>query len=181
MKKLLMTVIIAALLLSFGVCMAESAAPEEEIVTAAIGDVTFSLTNEQEYYDVFYLYPDEFELEIKEDTDRVRHVHNYHVEGFEPNAVRLVISRSSSYATPEERLADVIFIDQVVTEEINGASWAIGTKTDNSSNSIIVYACATGKYVYTFSFSSDYPEAFDYAEFANVFARHVTIAEPSAQ
>ena len=177
MKKLLMTVIIAALLLSFGVCMAESAAPEEEIVTAAIGDVTFSFTNEQEYYDVVYRHPDEFELEIKEDTDRVRHILCYHVEGFEPCAVKLVVSWTKNYATPEERLKDVIFIDQVVTEEINGVSWAIGTKTRPSNTSVIIYSCAAGGYVYTFSFSSDHPDAFDYAEFAQVFAKNVTIRE----
>ena len=48
MKKLFFAAIIAALLLSFAVCAAESAVPEEEIATAAIGDVTFSFTNEQE-------------------------------------------------------------------------------------------------------------------------------------
>ena len=36
-----------------------------ETATASIGDVAFSLTNEQAYFDVLYKYPDEFELEIK--------------------------------------------------------------------------------------------------------------------
>ena len=67
------------------------------------------------------------------------------------------------------------FIDQITTEQINGAPWAIGTEANTSNGSVIIYACAAGEYTYTFSFSSDYPADFDYADFARVFAQQVTI------
>ena len=70
---------------------------------------------------------------------------------------------------PVSRIA---FIDDVTTEEINGATWAIGTAADGS---VIIYACAAGGYVYTFSFSTDFPTDFDYADFARVFAQRVTV------
>ena len=59
---------------------------------------------------------------------------------------------------PVSRIA---FIDDVTIEAINGATWAIGT--------------AAGGYVHTFSFSTDFPTDFDYADFARVFAQRVTV------
>ena len=146
---------------------------EPEAIAANIGDVTFAFTNQGEYYDVTYRYPAEFELEVKEDSDRVRHALRYNVEGYEPPAVGLVISRSNDFSTPEERLADISWTDDIVTEEINGTSWAIGTQTDTSEDRLIIYACAVGEYIYTFSFSSDYPADFDFTDFARVFAENV--------
>ena len=180
MKKQVLWVMLTAIMLVLAMACAlgeETAVnPEEEtIATASIGDVTFSFTNEQEFFDVCYKYPDEFELEINEEPDRVRHLVRYHVEGFEPTAVGLVVARNNYYATPEERLKDVAFLDTFDSEEINGVTWAIGSKSDTSNGSVIIYACAAGGYVYTFSFSSDYPDDFDYAEFARTFAGEVTI------
>lgn len=170
MKKLSLIILMVA------ITIASTAYAEEntgaETATASIGDVAFSLTNEQAYFDVLYKYPDEFELEIKEDGDRVRNIHRYHVEGYDPTAVGLVVSRTSDYESPEARVGDPAFIDDVTTEEINGVIWAIGTAADGS---VIIYACAAGEYVYTFSFSTDFPADFDYADFARVFAQGVTI------
>lgn len=174
MKKLFLMLIVAAMLACTAAFAEEGVSADATVVTANIGDVSFDFTNEQAYYDVTYRYPDAFELEIKEDGDRVRHVLRYHVEGCDPSAVGLVISRTNEY-TPEERLADFAFIDQITTEQINGAPWAIGTETDTSNGSVIIYACAAGEYTYTFSFSSDYPADFDYADFARTFVQQVTI------
>ena len=146
---------------------------EPEPIAANIGDVTFAFTNQGEYYDVTYMYPAEFELEVKEDSDRVRHALRYNVEGYEPPSVGLVISRSNDFSSPEERLADISWTDDIVTEEINGTSWAIGTQTDVSEDRLIIYACAVGEYIYTFSFSSDYPADFDFTDFARAFAEAV--------
>ena len=176
MKKMFLIMIAAALLVLPAVGAAETGSEEEQEMLANIGDVTFSFTNEQEYFDVFYMYPDEFELEIKEDGNRVRHILRYYVEGYEKPAVGLVISRTNEY-TPEERLADIAFIDEITTEEINGVSWVIGTDTDPSTSSVIIYVRAAGEYTYTFSFSSEYPAEFDYADFARVFAEKVTIPD----
>ena len=71
MKKLSLIILMVA------ITIASTAYAEEntgaETATASIGDVAFSLTNEQAYFDVLYKYPDEFELEIKEDGDREEH------------------------------------------------------------------------------------------------------------
>ena len=77
--------------------------PGTEVPAAGIGDVAFSFTYEQAYYDVLREYPDEFELAIKEDADRVRNIHRCHVQGYDPTAVGIVISRTSNYASPEAR------------------------------------------------------------------------------
>ena len=102
----------------------------------------------------------------------MRNIHRYHVEGYDPTAVGLVVSRTSDYESPEAHVGDPAFIDDVTTEEINGVIWAIGTAADGS---VIIYACAAGEYVYTFSFSTDFPADFDYADFARVFAQGVII------
>ena len=172
MKKAVLFMLIAALLIPF-TAFAEGEGAQE-IPTAAIGEAEFSFTNEQVYFDLAYLYPDGFDLEIKEEPDRVRYLHRYYKEGYEKPALGLVVSRSNVYATPEERLTDVSFIDEVTTEEINGVSWAVGTKSDSS---VTIFACSAGEYVYTFSFSTDYPEDFDYRAFARVFIQGVSAAE----
>ena len=144
MKKLSLIILMVA------ITIASTAYAEEntgaETATASIGDVAFSLTNEQAYFDVLYKYPDEFELEIQEDGDRVRNIHRYHVEGYDPTAVGLVVSRTSDYESPEARVGDPAFIDDVTTEEINGVIWAIGTAADGS---VIIYACAAGIALFT--------------------------------
>ena len=175
MKKLILVMLIAALMIPFA-AFAEGE-DAQEITTAAIGETEFSFTNEQEYFDLKYFYPAEFELEIKEEDDRVRYLHRYFPQDFIKPAVGLVISRTNAYASPEERLSDVAFIDKVATEEINGVSWAIGTDSDSSNSSVMIFSRAAGGYVYTFSFSSDYPEDFDYEAFARVFIQHVSDAE----
>ena len=76
LKKLSVIILLVAVL------MVSAAYAEESAEAANIGDATFSFTNVQEYYDVLYKYPDEFELEIKEDDDHVRNIHRYHVEGY---------------------------------------------------------------------------------------------------
>ena len=171
MKKLFLLLIAAALALAAIGALSE---PDTAEASAHIGDVAFSLSNEQSYYDVSYRYPDEFELEIREDDDPVRHILRYRVDGYDPTAVGIVVSRASGY-TPEERLAEMAFIGDVTTEEINGATWAIGTAADASKRNVIVYACAAAEYTYTFSFSTDYPADFDFADFAAAFAREVII------
>ena len=118
------------------------------------------------------MYPDEFELEVKEDDERVRDVLRYHVDGYDPSAVGIVASRTNEF-TPEERLADLSWIDEIVTEEINGVPWVIGTQTDTSESRLIVYSRAAGDYTYTFSFSTDYPADFDFTDFARAFAETV--------
>lgn len=170
MKKTVLFILIAALLIPFA-AFAEEA---QEIPTAAIGDAEFSFTNEQVYFDLAFLYPDGLDTEIKEEPDRVRYLYRYYVEGYEKPAVGLVVSRTKAYATPEDRLTDIAFINEVTAEEINGVSWAVGIQSDYS---VIIYARAAGEYVYTFSFSTDYPEDFDFREFARVFAEGVTDAE----
>ena len=170
LKKLSLIILMVAITIASVTYAEENTGAEA--ATANIGDATFSFTNEQAYFDVLYKYPNEFELEIKEDGDRVRHIHRYHVEGYDPTAVGLVVSRTSDYESPEARVGDPAFIDDVTMEEINGATWAIGTASDGS---VIIYACAAGEYVYTFSFSTDFPADFDYADFARVFAQSVTI------
>lgn len=82
-----------------------------------------------------------------------------------------MISRTNIYNTPEERLKDVAFIDKdkITTEEINGNPWVIGTDSDTSKTSVLIYAAAFGGYIYTFSFSSDILDVSDYAEFTKVF------------
>ena len=170
LKRLSLIILMVVLTIASAAYAEES--NNTEAATANIGDVTFAFSNDQEYFDVLYKYPDEFELEIKEDGDRVRNIHRYHVEGYDPTAVGLVVSRTSDYESPEARVSDPAFIDDVTTEEINGATWAIGTAADGS---VIIYACAAGDYVYTFSFSTDYPADFEYADFAKVFAQEVTI------
>ena len=166
LKKLSVIILLVAVL------MVSAAYAEESAEAANIGDATFSFTNEQEYYDVLYKYPDEFELEIKEDDDHVRNIHRYHVEGYDPTAVGLVVSRTNDYESPEARVSDPAFIDDVTTEEINGTTWAIGTEADGS---VIIYARAVGEYVYTFSFSTDFPADFEFADFARAFAQGVTV------
>ena len=175
MKKLILVMLIAALMVPFAAFAEEVGA--QEIPTAAIGETEFSFTNEQEYFDLKYLYPAEFELEIKEEDGRVRYLHRYFPKDFIKPAVGLVISRTNAYASPEERLSDIAFIDQVATEEINGVSWAIGTDSDSSNSSVMIFSRTAGGYVYAFSFSSDYPEDFDYEAFAKVFIQHVSDAE----
>ena len=175
MKKLILVMLIAALMVPFAAFAEEVGA--QEIPTAAIGETEFSFTNEQEYFDLKYLYPAEFELEIKEEDGRVRYLHRYFPKDFIKPAVGLVISRTNAYASPEERLSDIAFIDQVATEEINGVSWAIGTDSDSSNSSVMIFSRTAGGYVYAFSFSSDYPEDFDYEAFTKVFIQHVSDAE----
>ena len=104
----------------------------------------------------------------------MRYLHRYFLKDFIKPAVGLVISRSNAYASPEDRLSDVAFIDQVTPEEINGVPWVIGTKSDSS---VMIFSRAAGGYVYTFSFSTDYPEDFDYEAFARVFIQYVSDAE----
>ena len=184
MKKLFCLLMTAVLLMSAACALAETAeaapdpeaAPdtEAEIVTAAIGDVTFAFVNEGEYYEFSYLYPAEFELEIKEDTDRVRHALRYYQDPFDKTAVGVVIARNNSYATPEERVESPAFIDKTWTEEINGVPWAVGAADDNS---VIMYACAGDGYIYTFSFSTEYEGIFDFADFAKTF---VSLIKPVA-
>jgi hypothetical protein len=172
MKKLILFMLMAALMIPFAVFAEEEST--QEIPTAAIGETEFSFTDEQVYFDLKYLYPAEFELEIKEEPDRVRYLHRYFPKDFIKPAVGLVISRSNAYASPEDRLSDVAFIDQVTPEEINGVPWVIGTKSDSS---VMIFSRAAGGYVYTFSFSTDYPEDFDYEAFARVFIQYVSDAE----
>lgn len=174
MKKLFLMLMAVVMLVPSLVCAREEGElPETEYAVSRIGDTEFVLTNTQEYYDFSYRYPNEFELEIKEDSDRIRHVLRYHVEGYDPTAVGLVISRTNRYATPEERLRDCAFLDVFTAEDINGVTWSIGSQTDTSEDSVTVYACAAGEYIYTFSFSTDYPADFDYAEFAKAFVGEV--------
>ncbi len=102
MKRLfVIVVIVAAVMASLAGCAEEAAGAEEatgaEAATASIGDVAFSFANEQDYFDVTYKYPDGFELEISEDGDRVRHLLRYHVEGYDPKAVGIVVSRTNEY------------------------------------------------------------------------------------
>ena len=119
------------------------------------------------------LYPDEFVLEIQEGETLTRHILHYQAEGYDLETDRLVISRTNEYGTPEERMKAFSLLEEVATTEVNGAVWAIGTKSGESGYSIVTYACAAGGYVYTFSFSTDYPAGFDPAEFARVFAEEV--------
>ena len=58
-----------------------------------------------------------------------------------------------------------------------GMAWWIGVDTDDSNSSVIIWSCAAGGYVYTFSFSSEFTEDFDYAEFARTFAEQVAPVE----
>lgn len=178
MKKLFCLLMTAVLLMSAACALAEAAEtapdPEAETVTASVGDVTFAFVNEGEYYEFSYLYPAEFELEIKEDTDRVRHALRYYEDPFDKTAVGVVIARNNSYATPEERVKSPAFIDKTWTEEISGVPWAVGAADDNS---VIIYACAGDGYIYTFSFSTEYEDIFDYADFAKTF---VSLIKPVA-
>ena len=171
MKKLLVLLLAAALLLPCAAPAEGDGAPE--ILAAAIGEAEFNFTNEQEYFDLVYRYPDEFSLEIQEEPDRVRHVLRWLPEEYIKPAVGLVVSRTKSYATAKERLEDISFIDQITTEEINGVTWTVGTDSSPSNTSVTIWAREAGGYVYTFSFSSDFPEDFDFGEFAAVFARGV--------
>ena len=168
MKKLLLFLLAAVMLGSFAVCTAEEGTSETAAATASIGDVTFSFTNEQAFYDISYMYPDEFELEIKEDDGRIRHLHRYHADGYDPSAVGLVVSRAKGFGTARERLEDISWVHAITDEEINGVTWAVGT-----GDGLIIYVFAKGDYVYTFSFSSDYPADFDFADFARAFAGEV--------
>ncbi|MBR0512749.1 MAG: hypothetical protein IJK06_00685 [Clostridia bacterium] len=179
MKKLFLVLLAAVMLLSCAAYAEEEIIlPDTENATARIGDVEFTLDNEGTYFDFTYKYPAEFQLEIKEETDRVRHLLRWYPdEDYLKPAVGLVISRTKAYSTPEERLTDVAFIDQVTSEEINGMVWWIGVDTDDSNSSVIIWSCAAGGYVYTFSFSSEFPEDFDYAEFARTFVEQVAPVE----
>ena len=177
MKKLFLVFLAAVMLFSCAVCEEEIVLPETEYTTARIGDAEFTLANEQTYFDLAYKYPAEFELEIREESDRVRHMLRWYVDGYEKPAVGLVISRTKAYSTPEERLNDIAFIDQVTAEEVNGTPWSVGVDTDSSTSSVIIWACTAGGYVYTFSFSSEYPADFDYTDFARAFAGEVAPAE----
>lgn len=173
MKKSFLLILIVALLFPFAVCAEEEILlPEAEPSVARIGNDELAFINRQDYYDLSYKYPGEFELEIKEDSDRTRHVLSYFSEGYEKPAVKLVISRTNEY-TPETRLTDVSFIDQITAEEINGVPWRVGTQTDTSNGSVTIYVCGAGEYTYTFTFSSDYPADFDFSAFAEAFIREV--------
>ena len=152
-------------------------AQEAEITTAAMGKTTFAFTNEQEFYDLTYKYPDQFELEIKEETDRTRHLLRYHLEGYDPSAVGLVVARNKNYSTAEERLKDVAFLDEFSSEEINGISWDLGWSKDQSENRVLIYATKVGEYIYTFSFSTDYPKDFDFTELAASWIGEITVPQ----
>ena len=186
----------AALLVSSAACAKESGSAKEsgasdtsaveesrsaeadektEAKTAAIGSKEFVFSNEAAYFDVTYRYPDEFKQEVKEDSDRVRNALTYRPEGYDSTAVGIVISRTNEF-TPQKRLEELKWLDQITTKEINGASWSVGTQTDTSKNRLIVYAFAVNGYTYTFSFSSDYPADFDFTEFAEAFAEAVTVS-----
>lgn len=154
----------------------ESPEPEAAVTTARMGDTDFAFSKEEAYYDVSYRYPEEFELEVNEETGHPRHLLRYHAEGYDPEALKIVITRTEGF-TPEERLKDLYFSD-VTTEEIGGVQWAIGVfnrDEEDSNEQIITYSCAKDDYAYTFSFLTDYPGDFDATEFARAFAGEVTI------
>lgn len=200
MKKALLIMMTAALLITTAACSkdsgstkengaadasaveesrSEDAAEEPADKTAEIGEKEFAFSDEAAYYDVTYRYPDEFKLEVKEDSDKKRNVHSYRPEGYDSTAVGIVISRMNEY-TPKERLEEFVWLDQITTKEINGASWAVGVQTDTSKSRLIVYAFAANGYTYTFSFSSDYPTDFDFTGFAEAFVETVSVSD-SAQ
>ena len=65
MKKSFLLILIVALLFPFAVCAEEEILlPEAEPSVARIGNDELAFINRQDYYDLSYKYPGEFELEI---------------------------------------------------------------------------------------------------------------------
>ncbi len=153
---------------------AEPETEESKTASVRIGDVTFEFTQEGEYFDLVYRYPKELDLE--KDESHPRDLLRYHVEGYDPVAFGIVISRRKGY-TPEEVILDVMKYDDpvVATEERNGIAWAVGTREygDNSRNTI--YCCAAGEYSYTVSFATDFRDTFDFTEFAEAFVQSIEV------
>lgn len=144
-----------------------------EAVHSSLGEIPLPLDQQQTYYDLAYQYPDEMDFE-EETEDRVRHILRYHMDGFDPSAFGIIISRRTGISS-ESWLAD----DNktaVSKAEMNGITWFFGN-VESGNTKAVIYACDIGDYCYSLSFNSVYSDTFDFPDFAWAFIRQITVAQ----
>lgn len=155
----------------------ETGMPEPERIAASIGDVTFAFTNQGEFHDLTYQYPDAMELDKDEENDR--DLINYYAEDYDPFAFGVQVTRMQGNSI-EEVLEGLLRLEtDTAVEEYNGISWTVGTvEVDNDEGNITrktVYVSIIGDYEYVLLFQSPCANIYDFADFAKVFAQNVAL------
>ena len=147
----------------------ETAAPD--IPEATVGGVVFSLSQDGEFFDLLYKYPDNMEYEKNENAEG--DIFKYLSDGYDPYAFAIEVTRTDEYS-PEEVISGILRISPTITSaDCNGISWTVGSDLIDESKGIL-YACSLGGYTYLVQFATKYAGSFDFDELAEVFIQNVT-------
>ncbi|MER1994282.1 MAG: PDZ domain-containing protein [Eubacteriales bacterium] len=143
-----------------------------ETIQGPLGDIPLPLDRERTFYNLVYQYPEGMNFEAESESEK-RHILRYHVDGFDPAAFGIIVSRRKGISS-ERWLADEIHID-ISKTEINGVTWLFG-ETYSGDTKAIIYACDVGDYCYSVSFNSQHSDTFDFADFAWAFIRKIAVS-----
>ena len=158
-------------------------APEEvtepaaqEAATVQVGELSLTLDQEGDYYDLAYRYPGQMRLD---ESSGERDFIIYDGEGYDPYAFAMDVSRVQGYSVDEIMEGVPRLEAEKTTVEYNGIVWTTGTveveHDDGGSGRSTVYVSTIGDYVYVLRFVSQDADQFDLTGFADAFAQCVTL------
>lgn len=143
-----------------------------ETVRGPLGDIPLPLKQQRTFYDLSYLYPEEMNFEEESESDK-RHNLRYHMDGYDPAAFGIIVSRRKGISS-DRWLADDLSMN-ISKTDINGITWFFGEAYRGKTKALI-YACDVGDYCYSVSFNSDYSDSFDFSNYAWAFIRRITVS-----
>ena len=111
-------------------------------------------------------------FEEESESDK-RHNLRYHMDGYDPAAFGIIVSRRKGISS-ERWLADDLSMN-ISKTDINGITWFFGEAYGGKTKALI-YACDVGDYCYSVSFNSDYSDSFDFSNYAWAFIRRIMVS-----